>query len=57
MVDLNVRMRILSGRLIEQMDKDPEYSKKIGLENTSVFCEERNINEINSLKKGVNKHA
>lgn len=38
---MDVRLRIQTCRLIEQMDKQPEATKHMGLENASVFCGER----------------
>ena len=45
MQELDVRMRILSARLIEQMNRKPAYAGKLGLDNTSVFCGERKNEE------------
>ena len=39
---MDVRLRIQTIMLIEQMDKHPEHAKELGLENDSVFSGDRN---------------
>lgn len=35
---MSIQERMRMCRLIEQMEHQKEYSKKIGLENRSIFC-------------------
>ena len=37
---MDVRLRIQTILLIEQMDKHPEHANQLGLENVSEFCGE-----------------
>lgn len=48
---MDVKMRIQISRLIEQMDKHPEYAEKLGLENTSVFCATNEVQDWGVRKK------
>lgn len=35
---MDVRLRVLTCMVLEQMDKHPDHANQLGLENVSVFC-------------------
>ena len=47
---MDVRLRIQTIPLIEQMDKHPEHAKELGLENGSEFEVEKKIHKIRRKK-------
>lgn len=36
---MDIRSRIMKGRLIEKMNRDPEFSKVLGLKDRTRFCD------------------
>ena len=40
---MDVKLRVLTCLVLEQMDKNPEHAKELSLENDSVFLGDREI--------------
>ena len=50
---MDVKMRIQTCRLIEQMNKRTDYSRQLGLENHSLFCIKKENNINNNIKEDL----